>query len=240
MSEYGLIGKSLGHSFSKKFFTQKFQAEQLPFSYENFELEKAGDIGYILDKNPEMKGFNVTSPFKTDIIAFLDDITEEAEKVGAVNTVKVVKRKLIGHNTDVYGFVNSIKHLVNNRKQALILGTGGASKAVAEGLTQLGIQYKKVSRTPGTGNISYTNASEWLEAFQMVVNTTPAGTFPNVNEKPPLSLDRMTENHLIYDLIYNPKETALIKEAHIRKGVYKNGMDMLILQAQRAWEIWTT
>ncbi len=239
MAEFGLIGKSLGHSFSKTYFTEKFKTEKLPFTYENFELEKAGDIGYILDKNPEMKGFNVTSPYKLDILPFLDSVSDEAEKVGAVNTVKISGRKLIGYNTDVYGFVNSIRHLLNNRKQALILGTGGAAKAVSVGLKELNIPYKMVSRTPGKGLISYAHASEWLEAFQIVINATPVGTFPKVDEKPPLSLERMTENHLIYDLIYNPEETAFLKEAHTRKGVYKNGMEMLILQAERAWKIWT-
>lgn len=240
MAEFGLIGKSLGHSFSKTYFNEKFQTEKLPYTYENFDLEKAGDVGYILDKNPEMKGFNVTSPYKLDILPFLDSVSDEAKKIGAVNTVQVLDRKLIGHNTDVYGFVNSIRHLVNNRKQALILGTGGAAKAVAVALEELNIPYKMVSRTPGKGLISYSDASEWLEAFEIVINATPVGTFPNVDEKPALSLERMTENHLIYDLVYNPEETAFLKEAHTRKGVYKNGMDMLILQAERAWKIWTT
>jgi shikimate dehydrogenase len=240
LAEFGLIGKSLQHSFSKNFFTKKFETEKLPYTYENFEIDQVGDVGYIIDKNPELRGFNVTIPYKLDILPFLDELSPEAKEIGAVNTVKIKERRLIGYNTDVFGFVTSIRHLINNRKQALILGTGGASKAIAAGLKELGINYTFVSRTPGKGTISYRDAAEWLESFQIVINTTPCGTFPNIKEKPPLSLERMTENHLIYDLIYNPELTAFLKEAHDRKGVYKNGLDMLTLQAQRAWKIWTT
>lgn len=238
MAEFGLIGRSLTHSFSKDYFTKKFEKESLPFTYENFELQTIEQLGEVLDAHPNLRGFNVTVPYKLQILPFLDRLDLDAQKVGAVNTVKLEDGKLVGYNTDFYGFVHSIRHLLNKRKQALILGTGGASKAVAAGLTHLGLHHRFVSRTPKHGDLSYEDASEWLEAFQVVVNTTPVGQYPNVNEMPPLSLERMSENHLIYDLIYNPPYTRLLLEAKERKGVYKNGLDMLIFQAERAWEIW--
>ncbi len=240
MAQFGLIGRSLKHSFSKSYFTKKFTEEGLPHSYENFELSSIEELGEVLDNYPDLKGFNVTTPYKEEILPFLDYLDPDAQKVGAVNTVKLTKGKLYGYNTDFYGFVHSIRHLLNKRKQALILGTGGASKAVAAGLTHLGLTHRFVSRTPKNGALSYEEASEWLEAFQVVVNATPLGMYPNVDEKPPLSLERMTENHLIYDLIYNPAYTVLLKEAKARNGVYKNGLDMLKFQAERAWEIWTS
>lgn len=238
MAKFGLIGRSLTHSFSKDYFTKKFEKESLPYTYENFELQTIEQLGEVLDAHPNLRGFNVTVPYKLQILPFLDRLDLDAQKVGAVNTVKLEDGKLVGYNTDFYGFVHSIRHLLNKRKQALILGTGGASKAVAAGLTHLGLHHRFVSRAPKHGDLSYEDASEWLEAFQVVVNTTPVGQYPNVNEMPPLSLERMSENHLIYDLIYNPPYTKLLLEAKERKGVYKNGLDMLVFQAERAWEIW--
>jgi shikimate dehydrogenase len=238
VAEFGLIGRTLTHSFSKKYFTEKFEKEDLPYRYENFELKEIEQLGEVLDANPELIGFNVTVPYKLQILPFLDKLDLDAQKVGAVNTVKIEQGKLVGYNTDFYGFVHSIRHLLNKRKQALILGTGGASKAVAAGLTHLGLHHRFVSRTPKDGDLSYADASEWLAAFEVVVNTTPVGQYPQVDEMPPLSLEGMTENHLIYDLIYNPPYTRLLQEAKERKGVYKNGLDMLIFQAERAWEIW--
>lgn len=238
--QLGLIGKSLKHSFSKSYFTKKFS--KLDFhghSYTNFELQSIDEFPALLRENPWLTGLNVTIPYKTAIISYLDSLSAEAEKIGAVNTIKIVGGKLLGYNTDVYGFTESLKPLLRPKPQkALILGTGGASNAIAYSLSQLNIKNTKVSRTPGSSELSYNEACSRIKEFGLVVNTTPIGTFPNIEDKPPFDLEGVNKNHLFYDLIYNPEKTALLKEAEKKGAIIKNGYEMLVLQAEKAWEIW--
>lgn len=237
---FGLLGKSLKHSFSRAYFSEKFEREGLSgFSYSNFEIEDISLFPDLIAANPQLNGLNVTIPYKESVIPFLDEISSEAEEIGAVNTISIHDGKLKGYNTDVFGFTNSLKPLLKpHHKKALILGTGGASKAVAFALQKLDIQYIKISRTPSSTERNYTHASEILDSYPLVINTTPLGTYPKTAEIPPLALDKVSENHLFYDLIYNPAETALLKAAAAHGAQIKNGHDMLVLQAEKAWEIW--
>ncbi len=238
--QLGLIGKSLKHSFSKKYFAEKFSKLDLHcHSYSSFELSTIDEFTGLLQNTPRLTGLNVTIPYKTAIIPYLDFLSAEAEKINAVNTIKVIGGKLYGYNTDVYGFTQSIKPLLKPaHRKALILGTGGASKAVAYSLNKLGIDYTKVSRNPNSEEIGYDEASINLKDYQVVVNTTPLGTYPNLSERPLLSGSLLTENHLIYDLVYNPEKTAFLDEAEKKGATIKNGYEMLVLQAEKAWEIW--
>ncbi len=236
----GLIGKSLKHSFSEKYFAEKFKKLGLTgHSYTNFELESIDEFPGLLKANPNLTGLNVTIPYKSAIIPYLDSLSAEAEKINAVNTIKIKDGKLYGHNTDIYGFTESLKPLLKaHHKQALILGTGGASKAIAYSLNTLGIDYQKVSRKPRNGKWSYERASGELPHYFLLINTTPVGTYPHTKQAPPLDLTELGEEHLVYDLIYNPEKTALLKEAEQKGGSIKNGYEMLVLQADKAWEIW--
>lgn len=238
--QLGLIGKSLQHSFSRDYFLRKFTAAGLHHhSYSNFELQDISEFADLLKSHPDLRGLNVTIPYKTAIIPYLDQLSAEAKEIGAVNTVKISNGKTKGYNTDVYGFGESLKPLLTpNQKQALILGTGGASLAVAYVLHQLGISYKMVSRQPVKDQISYAEATEDLSDFPLVINTTPLGTFPDVKGIPPLGLDKVTENHLFYDLVYNPSKTRFLQEAERSGARIKNGSEMLALQAEKAWVIW--
>lgn len=238
--QLGLIGKSLKHSFSRTYFSEKFERENLKgFSYQNFELESIEQFPELLKTNPQLHGLNVTIPYKEKVIPFLDNLSPEAEKIGAVNTILNQNGTLTGFNTDVFGFENSLKPLLKREHQkALILGTGGASKAITYTLQKLDIQYVKVSRQPKDGELTYGQAAELLDEYLIVVNTTPLGTFPKTEEIPPLTLDKVSENHLFYDLIYNPPQTAFLRQAAHQGAQIKNGHEMLILQAEKAWQIW--
>jgi shikimate dehydrogenase len=241
---YGLIGWPLGHSFSKKYFGEKFEREGIhDVRYELFPLENIADLPALLTQNPALRGLNVTIPYKESVIPFLDDLDETAQAVGAVNCIKVLENHLlIGYNTDVVGFEKSLpKEQVERwqveRNTALILGTGGASKAVAFVLKKLKIPFKFVSRNPhGEDEVSY--ESFIVHSSSFIVNTTPLGTFPQVEEMPPLPIDLFKPDMFVYDLIYNPAETLLLREAKSRGCVIKNGLEMLELQAEAAWEIW--
>lgn len=236
----GLLGKSLEHSFSKNYFEEKFKRLKLKnYSYSNFELESIDELPKLLEINPQLQGLNVTIPYKKQVIPFIDKLTDAAESIGAVNCISIKDQQLIGYNTDYIGFKKSLIPLLKtNDKKALILGTGGVSQAIAYSLEQLSIFYKKVSRNPVKDQISYSTAGKLLDNFQIVINTTPLGTFPNTDEMPPLSLYSVTENHLFYDLIYNPSETRLLTLAKKKGARTKNGYEMLQLQAEAAWEIW--
>jgi len=236
----GLLGKSLDHSFSRTYFHDKFERENLrQHTYTNFEIENINRFPELLKNNPQLNGMNVTIPYKQEIIPFLNHLSAEAEQIGAVNTIKISDSRLIGHNTDIYGFEKSLKPLLkNHHKQALVLGTGGAAKAVTFVLNKLGIEYHFVSRNPIQREFDYHHASSVLDDFNLVINTTPLGTYPKTSEIPPLALDKVSENHLFYDLIYNPPETAWLKAAAQRGAQVKNGYEMLVLQAEKAWEIW--
>ena len=238
--QLGLIGKSLKHSFSRTYFTEKFEREKLEgFFYQNFELESIDQFSELIKENPQLQGLNVTTPYKEKVIPFLDNLSPEAEKIGAVNTILNQNGVLTGFNTDVFGFEQSLKPLLKKQHQkALILGTGGASKAVAYTLQKLDIQYVKVSRLPKEKELSYEDATKVLDQYLIVINTTPLGTFPKTEEIPPLTLDKVSENHLFYDLIYNPPQTAFLRQAAHKGAQIKNGHEMLILQAEKAWQIW--
>lgn len=243
MKQYGLIGKTLSHSFSKKYFEEKFKRENINAVYENFELNDISQVEELFSIHSNLCGLNVTIPYKEQIIPYLDEVDEKAQKIGAVNTIYIDKAtgNKKGYNTDYYGFKQSLKPFLENQHQrALILGTGGASKAVAYVLNELGIITAFVSRTPTAENqLSYDELNEnILASFLLIVNTTPLGTFPNLEEKPPLNYSAITPNHLLYDLVYNPAETAFLKEGKERGALTINGEQMLQLQAEKAWEIW--
>ncbi len=242
MSEYGLIGKNLSHSFSKAYFEKKFKELGLDYlEYANFELENIEDIKQVLTRNPELRGFNVTIPYKESIIPFLDELSPEARGIAAVNCVKITNGKLIGHNTDAYGFASSIKPFLEpQHSRALILGTGGASKAVVFVLRRLNVEVFFASTSKKRqGTFPYEALNERLfNACKFIINTTPVGTFPNVNECPNIPYECITSQHLVYDLIYNPEETLFLKKAKERGATTINGLSMLQLQAEKSWEIW--
>ena len=269
MEIYGLIGYPLAHSFSSEFFNQKFQREGIHAEYLNFEIEEVTEVRHVVLSSPHLKGLNVTIPHKEAILPFLNEVTPEAKAIGAVNTIRVerspdnrhdyrlmghntdneetdedlisAKYRLVGHNTDYVGFRESIAPLLNPAKHrnALILGTGGASKAVTYALTDMGIGWKLVSRTPTEEQLSYDELSpEILNSHTVIVNATPVGTFPNVNQCPPIPYDCLTPHHLLYDLIYNPEETLFLKKGKQRGASVKNGREMLERQALAAWDFW--
>ena len=248
MKMYGLIGYPLQHSFSSKFFNEKFQQEGIDAEYVNFEIEHIHELRNTLVFNPHLKGLNVTIPHKEAVIPFLDDISAEAREIGAVNTIKIERSfgnmygyKLKGYNTDYVGFKNSIAPLIHSdiHKQALVLGTGGASKAVCKALDDLGIERTYVSRNPKQGALTYdTLTAETVVANKIIINTTPLGTFPNVADSPNIPYHALTSQHLLYDLVYNPTETSFLKKGSDMGASIKNGAEMLELQALAAWDIW--
>ncbi|MCB9361577.1 MAG: shikimate dehydrogenase [Flavobacteriales bacterium] len=242
MNLYGLIGHPLSHSFSKKYFTEKFEKEDITnSSYELFDIDAVEKVKSILELNTNLKGLNVTIPYKKSIIPFLTELSTEAKEIGAVNTIKIEGNKLIGHNTDYFGFKQSLKPFIEiNHERALILGTGGASKAVAYALNSININCLFVSRNPKNDNeISYDDINEYvIKHHQIIVNTTPIGTFPNIDERPNLDYNLITPSHLLYDLVYNPSETVFLKEGKEHGAITLNGYQMLQLQAEKAWEIW--
>lgn len=242
IEKYGLIGKNISYSFSKQYFTDKFKQENLPnFSYENFDISDINQLESIVAETLYLKGLNVTIPYKESVFPFLDKIDKKALAIGAVNTIKITKKqKLKGYNTDYYGFKKAIKpYLKPHHKKAFILGTGGASKAVAYALHTLEIDYKFVSRNPKTEQLSYKDLnSEIFNEYHIVINCTPLGTFPNISEFPPLPYSFFTNKHLAFDLIYNPAETSFLQKAKEFKSETLNGYQMLIFQAEKAWRIW--
>jgi len=242
MEVYGLIGKSLKHSFSKTYFEQKFKDQKIENTeYRNFEFEHIDEVKVWLSEIKELKGLNVTIPYKSSIFPFLDGIDEIAEKIGAVNTVKITDEgSWIGYNTDVYGFSTSLKPFLTNRHEtALILGTGGASKAVEFALKELNISVVKVSRTKGKADLTYADLNENVfKACKLIINTSPLGTWPNITESPDIPFEFLSPEHLVYDLIYNPEKTLFLKQAESAGATIMNGLNMLKLQAEKSWEIW--
>ncbi len=243
--KFGLIGKSISYSFSKKYFTEKFHKLGLDtFRYYNYDLPEIDEFPFILyQREEDFKGFNVTIPYKESIMKYLDEVEEEALEIGAVNTIKVTsENKLIGYNTDVYGFQKSIEPtLKKHHKNALILGTGGASKAVSYALNKLEIQNKFVSRKSLESNFLYSDLNEnIIEKYTVIINCTPLGTHPNVENSPSIPYQFITNKHLLFDLIYNPAETKFLKEGKKRGAIIKNGYEMLELQAEKSWEIWNS
>lgn len=243
MKTYGLVGKNIDYSFSRTYFTEKFKRENIAANYRNFDLEDISQFPQILEKNPNISGLNVTIPYKQAVIPFLDKLSADAEKIGAVNTIKIEKdRSLTGHNTDFTGFRESLQELLKeHHRKALILGTGGASKAVAYALEDLGIQYKFVSRKAGNDRLDYAAIDQrLLQEFSIIVNCTPLGTFPDIEKHPPLPFQYINSDHLVYDLIYNPESTKLMDLARKQGASVSNGLKMLVLQAEAAWRIWNS
>ncbi|WP_338733106.1 shikimate dehydrogenase family protein [Mangrovimonas cancribranchiae] len=242
MDKFGLIGKNIAYSFSKAYFKKKFEKQAIHASYENFDIDNIEKFPHIITKTQGLKGLNVTIPYKEAIIPFLDKLDKKAKKIGAVNTIKITsKGNLKGYNTDYYGFKKSLKPLLKpHHKRALILGTGGASKAIEQALKKLDIDYMFVSRTPSNKGVFTYNAltKELVSDYQIIINCTPLGTFPNVEDCPKIPYNAITTGHILYDLIYNPEETTFLKLGRKKGAITINGLKMLQLQADKAWTIW--
>jgi shikimate dehydrogenase len=244
MDKYGLIGYPLGHSFSISYFNQKFADENIDAVYENYEIPSIDLLAEVLDSNPELKGLNVTIPYKQKVIPFLDNISPEARAIGAVNVIKVIHEgkniKLKGYNSDVIGFTQSIEPMLErHHKKALILGTGGASKAIDYGLKSLGLETVFVSRYERPDTIQYQRIThEVIKEYNVIVNCTPMGMFPKTDECPLLPYEAMDSHTILYDLIYNPDETLFMKRGAEYGANVKNGLEMLLLQAFASWDFW--
>ncbi len=244
MDKYGLIGHPLGHSFSKSFFNEKFQNEKIDAEYINFDIPDIDDLPEVLASNPELRGLNVTIPYKEKVISFLDSLSPEARAIGAVNVIRVTSKgngfKLKGFNSDVIGFTKSIEPLLEkHHKKALILGTGGASKAIDYGLRALGLETVYVSRYERPGTIQYeTITPEVVKEYNVIVNCTPVGMFPHTDECPRLPYEALDEHNILYDLLYNPDETLFMYKGRKQGATVKNGLEMLLLQAYASWEFW--
>ena len=235
MRTFGLLGKSLEHSFSASYFNEKFYKEGVDAEYLSFELENIQDFKNLINEK-QLSGLNVTIPYKESIIPFLDKLSNEAKIIGAVNTVQFINGKTIGHNTDFIGFSNSIKPLLDGRKSALILGDGGAAKAVKYALDLLNIDFKTVNRNT---SFDYSDITlQTAEFYDIIINTTPLGTHPNTIEFPKIPYENLNSNHLLFDLIYNPSETKFLKYGKAKGATIKNGLEMLQIQAEESWNIW--
>lgn len=245
MEKYGLIGYPLGHSFSISYFNQRFQDEGIDAVYENFEIPSIEALDEVIGANPELKGLNVTIPYKEKVIPYLDSITPEARAIGAVNVIKVTHEgrstKLKGFNSDVIGFTKSIEPMLEKKwhKKALILGTGGASKAINFGLRHLGLETVFVSRYERPDTIQYDKITpDVVKEYNVIVNCTPLGMYPKTEECPQLPYEAMDSHTILYDLIYNPDETLFMKRGAQYGAQTKNGLEMLLLQAFASWEFW--
>jgi shikimate dehydrogenase len=261
MKQYGLIGFPLSHSFSKKYFTQKFLDEDIKDAvYDLYTLEHIKDLQDLLDVHPNLCGLNVTVPHKKNVLRYLDWIEHDARNAGAVNCIRITKEspvlaafngevgvgghdfRLEGFNTDLYGFEMSLRPLLKDRHtDALILGDGGAAQAVKCVLQNLDINFRIVTRKPHGENLLFKDLKpRHIKGHNLIINTTPLGTAPNIHEFPPIPYDAITDDHLLYDLIYNPPETEFLRKGAERGATPKNGYEMLILQAEKSWEIWNS
>lgn len=245
MRRFGLIGFPLSHSFSKKFFTEKFKDEQIPdCAYELFPIQDVNLLPALISSDPELRGLNVTIPHKLGVLPFLQEIDDAAAQIGAVNCISINRTgdevSLKGHNTDAYGFENSLKPLLApHHTKALIFGDGGAAKAVKYVLNKLEIPFLSVTRKPVDHSISYAGITgELLQEYTVLINTTPLGMSPNVADSPAIPYEALSAQHLVYDLVYNPEETAFMAKAKSSGAAVKNGLEMLYLQAERSWSIW--
>jgi len=259
MKKYGLIGFPLTHSFSKKYFTEKFEKENLDnCAYELYPMPNLSDLPELINSIPDLCGLNVTVPHKIGVMFYLDKVDAAAKEIDAVNCIKIVnlltveaffsgelssmQMRLEGYNTDAFAFEQSLRPLLKKQHQkALILGTGGASRAVAYVLKQLGISFKKVSRRAAGKQLTYKKLdADILKDYTLIINTSPVGTAPNNNECPDIPYEYLTGKHLLYDLVYNPIETEFLKRGKAKGAAIKNGLDMLHLQAEKSWEIWNS
>lgn len=248
MQIYGLIGYPLEHSFSPSFFNDKFGRENINAVYKLFPLKRLSELPFILEKHPELKGFNVTIPYKEEIISHLDYVDEEAKYIHAVNTVIINKKGgeifLKGYNTDIYGFRNSIQPLIKklNNERALILGTGGTAKTVKYVLRQLGFDIYMATRSQNNKDEKVLNykdiTGELMQKTGLVINTTPVGMYPNIEKKPDIPYEFIHSGHILFDVVYNPPETSFLNEGKRRGAIIKNGQEMLELQAEKSWELW--
>ncbi|WP_439183470.1 shikimate dehydrogenase family protein [Carboxylicivirga taeanensis] len=246
MRTFGLIGYPLAQSFSQKYFTEKFEKEGIDARYLNFEMANIDELPAVLNHHAYIAGFSVTIPHKEHVLKYLDEIDETAQKAGACNAIKVTwenkKPKLKGYNTDLIGFKESIKPLLqSHHKKALILGTGGAAKAIAEAFRSMDIDFRFVSRTKSDEHLPYSELNESiLSEYTILVNCTPLGMFPNVNECPDIPYGFASDKHLFYDLTYNPATTLFMQKGIDQGATAKNGLEMLHLQAEAAWKIWNS
>jgi shikimate dehydrogenase len=241
MSLYGLIGYPLTHSFSRKYFTEKFEGAGLTdHRYENFPIRSIAELSRVLKNHPDLRGLNITIPYKEEVIAFLTEASDVVRKVGACNCIRIDGSSLAGYNTDVTGFEKTfLAKLGPQHKKALVLGTGGAAKAVLFVLQKLGLSFQLVSRKPGVNRFSYDQLTpSIIREFQVIINTTPLGMFPNITELPPLPYQALTSNHYLYDLVYNPAKTGFLKRGEEQGALIHNGADMLVIQAEESWKIW--
>lgn len=241
MQQFGLIGYPLSHSFSPSYFNAKFATENIAAQYNNYPIISVSEITQLIQNQPLLLGLNVTIPHKTSIIEQLDYISIEAKAIGAVNCIKIVDGKLYGFNTDCYGFTESLRPFLSKQiKKALILGSGGAAKAVRYSLTQLGIEFKIVSHS-GKGDCDYTDLNkEIIDTHHLIINTTPIGMYPMHELSPSIPYNYLSSEHLLFDLIYNPELTVFLKHGLNQKCTVKNGLEMLHLQAEKSWDIWNS
>lgn len=244
MQKYGLIGYPLRHSFSIGYFNEKFRAEGIDAEYINYEIPKIGELSVIIAENPTLKGLNVTIPYKEQVIPYLNELDRDTAQIGAVNVIKIIRNKgkvkLIGYNSDIAGFTQSIEPLLMpHHKKALILGTGGSAKAIFHGLKKLGVAGTYVSREKKQGMLTYGDLTPGvMKEHTVIINCTPVGMYPKVNSCPDIPYDELTPDHLLYDLLYNPNTTLFMKKGEAKGAVTKNGLEMLLLQAFVAWDIW--
>ena len=240
MDRYGIIGFPLGHSFSRAFFTEKFQKEHIDAEYVNFEIPSVHLLPEIVRSNPHLRGLNVTLPYKEAVIPMLDSMSDEAREIGAVNVIQVREGRLKGFNSDIIGFMDSLRPLLKPwHRHALVLGTGGASCAIRVGLERLGLDWTYVSRTAAEGRLTYSALTpEVMEHYQVIVNCSPVGMFPKVDACPDIPYHLLSSRHLLYDLVYNPEETLFLKRGAQQGATIKNGLEMLHLQALASWEFW--
>jgi shikimate dehydrogenase len=239
MKKFGLIGNPLAHSFSEKFFTEKFKRESIQdCSYKLFPLQRIDQLPALLERE-HLQGFNVTIPYKESVLSYLNHLSDEAKQIGAVNCVLIEEEKLIGHNTDVFGFEVSISQWLNKPiKQALILGNGGSAKAVKFALKRLEIPFEIVSRS---GALNYENLpASLIHDSHLIINTTPLGMSPQTEAFPDIAYDAIGSQHFVFDLIYNPSETPFLRKCKLAGASIKNGAEMLKLQAEKSWEIWSS
>lgn len=236
MRTFGLIGKSLEHSFSSQYFNEKFFKEGITDTqYLNFELKHISEFTELIKTN-KLSGLNITIPYKESIIPFLDELNEEAQEIGAVNTIQFSNGKTIGHNTDHIGFTNSIQPLLEDRNKAIILGDGGAAKAIKYALKKLNIEYKTINRNT---SFDYLDITKQITGYYtIIINTTPVGSYPNINDFPKIPYEYLNQNYLLFDLIYNPNETKFLAYGKAKNAQTKNGLEMLQLQAEESWNIW--
>lgn len=245
MKNFGLVGFPLSHSFSKKYFTEKFQSLGISddHQYNLYEIEDIVELKNIVKNTVGLKGLNVTIPYKVAVKPFLNEIDSAAERIGAVNVIKILDdKKLKGYNSDYFGFRKSLEEFLGNAKgiKALVLGNGGAAKAVCVVLEDMGIEYKLVSRRASDDTINYRKANELLAESKLIINCTPLGTYPNVTSFPDLDYENIGNGHFCFDLVYNPSETKFLQKSKSNGANTINGYDMLVYQAEKSWEIWNS